>query len=342
MFTSTHQGGPESSQRPRRRRFARMATVGVAAAIMITLAGGCGGGPRSNDSGVPTIRFALGSADVTAVYGPIYYTDANGFFERHGVNVETQHLSAQAGIPALINGDIDAIFVGKGVISAIADDGNGKVIASLGYNGLELWGSASVTSVEQLVGGTIAATTPGGVVDDAAKNTIADHGYTLGTDISIIYLQSVSASITALTAGQVQAAVLSPPATVMALSQGLHFLENVERAAAPGVLAVNGDFLAENHDAVEDFLRALREGYEAAATDKPGIVDALLAASPALERGLTEASVDRFATSWMVSAYPEDAARETLLENPATASVDVATVIDNQFIDAVGTYAPST
>ena len=72
------------------------------------------------------------------------------------------------------------------------------------------------------------------------------HGYIGGTDISIVYLQNVSASIPSLAAGQVHASVLSPPATVMAESKGLQFLENVERAAAPCVLAMNGDFLAEH------------------------------------------------------------------------------------------------
>jgi len=321
-------------------RVARSVLAALAAVFVLALAAACGGGPAPNGDGSGPVRFALGSSDVTAVYGPIYYTESKGFFERNGVDVELQHLSAQAGIPALINGDVDVIFVGKGIISAIAEDRNGKVIASLGYNGLELWARPEITSFDQLVGGTIAATTPGGVIDDAVKKTITAHGYTLGRDINIIYLQNASASLTTLAGGQVEAAVLSPPATVMATSRGLNFIENVERAAAPGVLAVNGRFLADHPDVVERFLRALREGYEAAVADEPGIVDALLAASPTLERGLTEASVGRFATSWQVTAYPEEVARETLQENRATADVDVATVLDNRFIEAVGSYVP--
>lgn len=324
--------GPPGAVR-RRAGWVRALVGVVAMALALTLAS-CGSAPADTN----TVRFGLGSSDKTAVYTPVYYADQNGIWQKHDLQVPSQFLSAQAAIAALVNGDIDVAFVGKGILSAIAQAGAGKVIASAGYNGLELWGKAGVTSVDQLRGKTVAASTPGGVVDDAAKGGLIRHGMQPGQDANIVYLQNTTAELTALASGTVDAAVLSPPATVSAKQQGLSYLDNVEKDAAPGVVAVNGDFLESHRDLVQRFVEAFKEASMGAASDHAKAVAAYQAAAPSGDPALAEGSVTRLQASWQVTPYPADAAAEILKENAATADIDPAEVLDNEFVDAVGAF----
>lgn len=238
----------------------------VAAGVVAASLAAC----SSNDTGG-----SEGSTEVKLGYFPnLTHASAivgieQGYFEdalaEDGADLRTLDFNSGSDtIDALLNGDLDATYIGPSpAITAYATSHNVSVISGATSGGASLVVSEDVSDAGDLAATTLATPGPGNTQDVALKYWLKEQGYDVSPDgqgdLTVIN-QDNSVTLQAFGQGDIDGAWVPEPYASLLVAEGATKLVD-EADLWPGrkfvttQLLVNDDFLEEHPDLVDDLLQ---------------------------------------------------------------------------------------
>jgi NitT/TauT family transport system substrate-binding protein len=339
------QGTAIAWRRVRWPRYLRLLALVSAASLLAACGGGASEDADNEGTAAETeapvqLTIALAAGTKTAVFNPFYVADANGIWAEHGLEVETLGLTPAAAIPAFLNGDAEiAVISATGAVPAVldADDGS-MIVASMGSNIVQFWARPTVGNVRELKAENIGMSTPGGVIDAAARGALTKAGLNPDTDVKLVYLQSAAGQFSALQSDQLAAAALTPPTIGQAEKAGFVMLQDISDFAPPLPILVKGEFYRDHPEAVGRVLEALKEAIQQSQDDPDMAVQVFLATGVAGDLATAEDSITPYLQQWQLSTYPIEVL-EPIIDG-ADSSVEPSSIVDDDIIKEVGPLSP--
>ena len=293
------------------RRGRRSAVLSLASVAMLTLAA-CGGG--SDDGAAPAASGGLTqlTVGVTPIIdvAPLYLATQEGFFEKHGLKVETQLAAGGAAIvPAVLSQanqfgfsnnvslisaasrDVPVKIIVPGV--SISNDTTSGAGGDTGYCEVIVPGDSDIKDAEGLVGKNVAVNSLNNIGDVTIRAALQDQGVDpSGVKFSEIAFPDM---VTALETGRIDAAWECEPFVTTLVKGGSRGVLNNYAATDPN-LSVASYFTsaayAQAHpDIVKAFSEAMTEGLAFASANPEkarAVVSQYTKIDPNLQLGLPE------------------------------------------------------
>lgn len=240
-----------------------------------------------------------------AAFATLWIAQEQGLFKKYGLNAEIRNLQPPTDVQAVISGEASIGMDGSLGIGAIASGAPITFIAVPGpiYT-QSIFGQASMSSLKDLVGKSVAVTARGGSSDVALRTVLANEGIDV-TKLNIVNLRDDSAILAAVTGGSVQGAILTSPNTLRAKQAGfkeLAYLPDMKLQTVNNAINVNRPWAQQHPDAVENFLKALLEGIKVAKTDPATTKQIIAKYTKVDDPALLDESYKTASTLW--AAYP--------------------------------------
>jgi NitT/TauT family transport system substrate-binding protein len=283
--------------------------------------------------------------------GPVFVTLRAGLFAREGLDVVLRTLpGAPAVVRALAEGAVQfGNFAAHAVIGA-GLEGADLVFVTGGINQQFLVGRRGLDDVQQLTGGTL------------GLNSRQELGYLFSlvllphleaqgiTGIQTAFGYGEHEVIEALAAGTADAAILTPPAAMVARQRGARFLLDFADLGlnfTVGGLVTRRRTIAAQPDLVRRVVRAYVAGLHRYKTDPAFATDAQQEYSQLTDRTIAAETVEASAAGFPRAPYPVTSGIAILLEalrrvDPRAEGVDASTFVDDRFVrelDASGYIA---
>jgi ABC-type nitrate/sulfonate/bicarbonate transport system substrate-binding protein len=214
-----------------------------------------------------TIRIGIVSA--TFGYAPVYVAKEKGFFKREGLYPEIVIISRNEQIvQALISDSLQFGNVPPNLLAVLLQQGNRDIKLIAGsFNGTtySLIALPKYKKMEDLKGGTKLAMS--GITSAAAlmmKQMLKERGVLYPRDYSLISIGGSTPQFSALQTGQVDAALLEQPLSIMAVEQGFSNLGDAYKLMPDyqlSAIGVREGWAQKNHGIVVRYLKALVSTY---------------------------------------------------------------------------------
>ena len=213
----------------------------------------------------PLVPIKAAYPQAQSVQGPAFVAREEGFFARHGLDVELTRIGGPAQAAALLAGDVQFGQMGATeVASAVLNGGALVMLATCSdLPVFSLYADKKYTSVQGLSGQAIGITQAGSSTDATARLFLKHFDMT--DKVTILPAGGTQQGIlAAMQAGVVAGGVVSPPTTSRADEAGFTELVNGVNLGVPlnqsGVV-VNRAYLRDHPDQVTAFLTAYLEGW---------------------------------------------------------------------------------
>jgi NitT/TauT family transport system substrate-binding protein len=210
---------------------------------------------------------------VTGAQSGLFMAQQEGLFKKNGLDVELIHIpSSSRAIQAILAGEIAFSFM----------DGNNEAQANLKGANLALIAGATnrmvfslmakpeIKRINDLKGKKIGITRVGSSTHTSALYALGQAGLK-PSDYQILPLMEVPNIFTALTAGQIDAGVVSPPTNSRARKAGFNELMNLAKEGPEYVSVAVGTsraYIRANEDTVRRVIRSYAEGVQIFKTNK--------------------------------------------------------------------------
>ena len=220
------------------------------------------------------IRAAYSS--ISGAMGPLWAASDFGLFKRQGLDVQLLYIGGGSVVTqALLGGDVQFVRLGaSAVMQASMRGADLKMIANT-INRLvfTLMAKPEIKSPADLKGRKIGVTRLGGSTDFALDLALKKFNLKRGADVAVLQTGGMPQLLGAITAGSVDAGVISPPTNLAAAKMGLK--EMVDFADLPllypnSPVATTQNFLDKNRGVALRFLRGYIEGIQRIKSDRDG------------------------------------------------------------------------
>lgn len=219
-------------------------------------------------------RLRVGGGSASAAQMSIWLAKEGGFYEKHGLNVEVISIPGSSlAIQAMLSGELPIIQAGGAGPIQAALSGTDTVILATIVKKFNWWiyGQPNITRMEDLKGKIFGVTRFGTQSDLASRIALRKVGLEPDRDVTIVQTGGPSETVTAMAAGRVNAAAISPPATLQA--KRLKLRDLMDLTGLDVEYHVNGvvttrRYLKANEDIARRFLRAYVEGAVRGMKDK--------------------------------------------------------------------------
>lgn len=286
----------------------------------------------------PTISVKGAYAQASSVQGALYIGRENGFFERHGVDIQLSQIGGTQQVAALLSGELQFGALGANEV-ANADLRGADLVMIATCSDLpifSLYANKKYTSVPELAGQSVGVTTAGSATDAAAHLFLKQ--FDMLDKVKIIPAGgTVPAILAAMDQGNIAGGILSPPTTSRAEDAGYAELVNGAKLGVPmnhSGIAVSRAYLKDHTDEVKNFLMGYQEAwtYAASPANKAGVL-AVLAQYTQSDERLAEISYQAMIPIWSGSKTPRvnPQAVQNLLQVSGVA--DAASANPEQFFD---------
>ena len=224
--------------------------------------------------GAEQIRVAYSS--ISGAMGPLWAASDYGLFKRQGLDVQLLYIGGGSVVTqALLGGDVQFVRLGaSAVMQASMRGADLKMIANT-INRLvfSLMAKPEIKSPADLKGRKIGLTRLGGSTDFALDLALKKWNLKRGADVAVIQTGGMPQLLGALTAGSVEAGVISPPTTLAAAKLGMK--EMIDFADLPllypnSPVATTQSFLEKNRAVALRFLRGYADGIQRVKSDREG------------------------------------------------------------------------
>ncbi|HEX6513176.1 MAG TPA: ABC transporter substrate-binding protein [Chloroflexota bacterium] len=255
-------------------------SAALAACALIPLAG-CGAGapaapassavkpaPSASASaaGVPKDPLRAGYVSVSAYSTGPTITKGAGFFDKYNLDVNLTFISPPALTAALTAGKDMDVGYGSAESTATVDAQGGDlvIIGAMQQAGIfKISATPPIKSIADLRGKSVAITTKGSSTDLLFRQLAQQNNLVPDKDVSVVSIPEQPAMVAALKSGQVAAAVMSEPATSMAVAQGATVIYDQGKSAGKAVqlpVLLKRGYLASHRELLKRFLMANLEG----------------------------------------------------------------------------------
>ena len=273
----------------------------------------------------------------------LWYAQEKDIFAKYGLKINLEYIpSGSSAVAALIAGDVDICMVaGAGVVKAVAADQDAVMIAGLFNKFIAgFFTTPDIQTPEDLIGKTLAISRPGSSSTVGTLLTLDEFGLTVDEDVTLVSVGNDPERFTAIKAGQVSGAVLSPPSSIYAEQEGYTLLFDL---AASDIdyqfsgLATRRAFIESDRDIVVDFMKAIIEASAYLKAD-PDDTKALLAKhlelDPVADQYIIDGSYDLFIAAGLESTpYPTLTGLQTIIDASIETNPDVANITPEDTVD---------
>ena len=201
---------------------------------------------------------------------PTWAADQKGFFKEEGIT-EVKILAFRGDadvIQALAAGSVDINVASlNGLITTISSGQKFRAVWS-GYNMpyFDWYAQPKFKSIAETKGGRYAVTKYGALTDFLTRYALRNAGLDPEKDVKILQLGGSPQGLSAMEAGQIEATILSPPSTQMAVEKGFIRLMSQKEHIAPDwpihVVYAKEEFISKNPNTIKAFLRATGKAIE--------------------------------------------------------------------------------
>jgi NitT/TauT family transport system substrate-binding protein len=254
---------------PLRRRLGAVLTAGTLALTVAACGSDSSSSGDTGSGGGSSVEVKLGYfpnlTHATAIVGI-----SKGYFEdaltKDGATLKTLDFSSGSDtIDALLNGDLDATYIGPSpAITAYATSHNVSIVSGVASGGASLMVNKSIKSAADLKGKTLATPGPGNTQDVALKYWLKQHGYKVSPDgqgdVTVVNPDSNSLIVQQFKTGTIAGAWVPEPYASLLAQAGAKTLVDEASLWPHGkfvttTLLVNDDFLHEHANLVNDLLK---------------------------------------------------------------------------------------
>jgi ABC-type nitrate/sulfonate/bicarbonate transport system substrate-binding protein len=229
-------------------------------------------------------------------FSPFYVGIKTGIYRSEGL--EPQFIVMRSGIiiPALLSGELDYTTIYGSTIRSAVSGLPLKVIATLiTKQSFFLYAQPEIKRVQDLKGKRIAISGFASSTDKAAREAIKPAGLEALRDVTLIAMGDTSVRFQSLLSGAIEAAILTPPYTVMAEQKGMRnlvWLGDILGDTPSNGLSTSSKKLKERPDQVQRFLRASVRSMIYIREHKQEALPILLKEFPGLERNTLAGTLD--------------------------------------------------
>lgn len=304
--------------------------------------------PTSEPTAAPLVHLNVCYSAVSPTQAVAWYAQEMGLFEKHGLEVELTLISSGAkSITALVAGDVDICqAAAASVISAVAAGQDVTFIAGLfnSYPGT-LYVKPGIATADDLRGGSIAVSQPGGANPVATSMILQKLGLVPNEDVALLTFGTEPERLLALETGQVDGALLFPPATLIARDKGFVALYDLGKQKIPYQfvgIATSQALIQRDRASVTAFLRAIGEAAALMKQDREGTIAVIakyLELDPAanaedLEETYDAIIVDVLETGMFPTIEGTQVVIDSLvLENPNVANLSPDQILDTSILE---------
>lgn len=248
-----------------------MARTSLMWLLILALLVGLGGVGRAQE----TVRVAI--SNFSASYLPMQIAQKRAFYAEEGLNVELILMAGLTSTRALIGNSVE--FGSASNPTAAVQGAKLKIL--MVFNDKppgDFMAQPAIKSVGELRGKRVGGSTVGSLDYGWLKEVLPKFGLQLDKDVNFVPVGSTSSRYTALLAGSIDAASLSPPASLLAQSAGysslFRFADYLEDIQAS--IVASDDRLARQADLVRRFMRATVKGQRVYLANRPAGIAAIM------------------------------------------------------------------
>jgi ABC-type nitrate/sulfonate/bicarbonate transport system substrate-binding protein len=203
---------------------------------------------------------------------PAWVAQDLGLFTKHGLKHSLNYLAATTAVQAIVGGTEEIGLVGNQGIDVALEGADTVYIASTASRFIfRLYGEASIKTVADLKGKTLAVTQPAASTDYASRMLLRRFGLVPDKDVKILYAGSSPALLTTLKAGNAAAGLMNAPVIFQAQELGFKQILNVTELNIPFIfvgVVTTRKVLQQKPDAVTRYLRGYTEAISIILRDK--------------------------------------------------------------------------
>lgn len=256
-------------------------------------------------------RIRVGGGSTSATQMSMWLAKEGNFYEKHGLSVEAISIPGSSlALQAMLAGELPIIQLGGAAsIQANLSGADTVIIATIVKKFLFwIYGRPEISRMEDLKGKVFGTTRFGTLSDLASRFALRLHGIDPERDITMVQTGGPAETVVAILTSKIQAAALSPPATLQAKKAKLKELLDMSKLDAEyhinGVVTTRR-YLKTNEDTVRRFMRAYIESVARAQKDKAFALRAMGKTFRTDDRELLEESYDLIIKSNLVlPPYP--------------------------------------
>jgi len=270
------------------------------------------------------------------------------FFEKYGLDVEMNFEGASSVIvQAMLAGEANfAGLAGPAVVSNVINGGDViQVAAVVKTFTIPMYSQPSISEVAQLKGQKVGVSRFNSISHIAALNIFQRAGVTGAT---IIQTGGIPESAAALMSGNVAAAMVPPPQSVMLREKGLRELVGVKQFREWNIPVVeNGvasrrSYAEKNPEVVKRFIRAAFEGIRQIYNNKELTMKTLAKYTKITDQKLLDESYrfsvealskDAFMPAEAFNALVEQMVSQKSIDAAAVKKIPVSAYFDNRYVD---------
>ena len=229
-------------------------------------------------------------------FAPFFVGIKTGIYRSEGL--EPQFIVMRSGIifPALLSGELDYTTLYQSAIRSAISGLPVRVIATLmTKQTFFLFSQREIRRVQDLKGKRIAISNFASSTDTSARAALKHHGLEAMRDATLIAMGDTGVRFQALLAGAIEAAILTPPYTVMAEKKGLNnlvWLGDILGDVPSNGLSTTLKTLKENSDQVHRMLRASVRNMVYTREHKQEVLPILLKEFPGLDGDTLAGTLD--------------------------------------------------
>jgi len=229
-------------------------------------------------------------------FAPFFVGIKTGIYRQEGL--EPQFIVMRSGIiiPALLSGELDYTTIYGSTIRSAVSGLPVKIIATLiTKQSFFLYAQPEIKRVQDLKGKRIAISGFASSTDKAAREAIKPAGLEALRDVTLIAMGDTSVRFQSLVSGAIEAAILTPPYTVMAEQKGMRnlvWLGDILGDTPSNGLSTSSKKLKERPDQVQRFLRASLRSMIYTREHKQEALPILMKEFPGLERNTLAGTLD--------------------------------------------------
>jgi NitT/TauT family transport system substrate-binding protein/sulfonate transport system substrate-binding protein len=250
-------------------------------------------------------------------FSPFYVGITTGIYRSEGL--EPQFIVMRSGIiiPALISGELDYTTIYGSTIRSAVSGLPLKVIATLiTKQSFFLYAQPEIKRVQDLKGKRIAISGFASSTDKAAREAIKPAGLEALRDVTLIAMGDTSVRFQSLLSGAIEAAILTPPYTVMAEQKGMRnlvWLGDILGDTPSNGLSTSSKKLKERAAQVQRFLRASVRSMMYTREHRQEALPILMKEFPGLDRNTLAGTLDFYLKAMSPDGRVSDAVIQDII-----------------------------
>jgi NitT/TauT family transport system substrate-binding protein len=221
-----------------------------------------------------TEKLRVGGGSASAAQMSLWFAKEGNYYEKNGLNVEVISIPGSSlAIQAMLSGELPIIQAGgAGPIQAALSGTDAVIVATIAKKfNWWIYAQPHINRIEDLKGKIFGTTRFGTQSDLASRIALRRAGIDPERDITMVQTGGPAETISAMVAGKVHAAAVSPPATMQARKAKLKDLIDLSKLDIEyhvnGVVTTRR-YLKSHEDTVRRFLKAYIEGAARGMKDK--------------------------------------------------------------------------